>query len=63
MVLAAPGQIIYDAAGNPLPVSSVTLSNLKAGTSYVVQVQAVGGDNNAVSDWSVGYVFVVPNLT
>ena len=63
MTLSIPGQPVYDAAGNLLPVSSINLNNLKAGTSYVVQVQAGGGDNNTVSDWSVGYIFVVPNLT
>lgn len=63
MALNLPGQTIYDGAGNPIPVGSVTLNNLKAGASYVVQVQAVGGDNNTVSEWSVGYIFVVPNLT
>lgn len=62
MALTTPGTIVLDAAGNPIPVSSVTLQNLKPGVSYVVQVQAVGSDNNAVSDWSVGYIFVVPNL-
>jgi predicted RNA-binding protein with TRAM domain len=44
-------------------VSSIPLINLQAGTSYVVQIQAVGNDHPGdVSNWSVGYVFVVPNL-
>jgi hypothetical protein len=63
MVLSVPGQNRVDASGKIIPSSAVTLQNLKPGVSYVVQVQAVGADNNAVSDWSVGYIFVVPNLT
>jgi hypothetical protein len=39
------------------------LKNLQPGTSYVVQVQAIGSDGNSqTSEWSVGYIFVVPNL-
>jgi hypothetical protein len=43
--------------------SSIVLNNLQPGTSYVVQVQAVGADQSGnTSDWSIGYIFVVPNL-
>jgi hypothetical protein len=43
--------------------NSIKISNLQPGTSYVIQIQAVGSDNvSDVSDWSIGYIFVVPNL-
>lgn len=43
--------------------NSIPLTNLQPGISYVVQVQAQGSDQSGnTSDWSVGYIFVVPNL-
>ncbi len=43
--------------------SSIPLTNLQPGISYVVQIQAVGQDHPGdTSDWSIGYTFVVPNL-
>lgn len=63
MVLATPGVNQVDAAGNIIPQSTITVPNLKPGTSYVIQIQAVGADNNITSDWSTGYIFVVPNFT
>ena len=43
--------------------NSIPLTNLQPGVSYVVQVQAQGvSQAGDTSNWSVGYIFVVPNL-
>ena len=63
MPLSVPGQTLVDAAGNIIPQSTITIPNLRPGVSYVVQIQAVGTNNNITSDWSNGYIFVVPNFT
>jgi hypothetical protein len=41
-------------------MASKQLTGLKPGTSYIVQVQAVGADSTQLSDWSTVYTFVTP---
>jgi hypothetical protein len=41
-------------------MASKDLAGLKPGTSYVVQVRAVGANATDISDWSTAYVFVTP---
>ena len=43
-------------------MASIDLTNLKPGTSYSVQIQAVGSNGTDLSDWSTVYTFVTPGL-